>query len=93
MKNLKKITCIFLLLCTLINYIAPLTNSVFAKSISESDKVNLQHDHNCISLLKLKGQDILKLIAYVCYVDPDTGRKYAAFCVEPDKERCWYWCW
>ena len=29
---------------------------------------------------------MLKQVAYVCYKDPDTGIKYPAFCVEPDKE-------
>ena len=69
----------------LINYILPITNTVFAKSISESEKVNLVNDHMCTSVLKIKGEDNLKLVAYVCYNDPDTGTKYPAFCVEPDK--------
>lgn len=87
MKKLKKnITCIFLLLCMLINYILPITNTVLAKSISESERVNLVKDHMCHSLLKIKGEDNLKLVAYVCYNDPDTGRRYPAFCVEPSKE-------
>ena len=85
-KKLNKITSIFLLICMFINYLLPITSTTFAKSISESDKVNLRLDHNCISVLKIKGQDILKLVAYVCYQDPDTGKKYPAFCVEPDKD-------
>lgn len=84
MKILRKSISIFLLICILINTIQPFT---LAKSISESEKVNLVKDHMCNSLLKMKGKDILKLVAYVCYIDPDTGKKYPAFCVEPDKDR------
>lgn len=89
MKKLQKVISIFLLLCILVNAIQPLT---LAKSISECEKVNLVKDHMCNSLLKIRGQDILKLVAYVCYQDPDTGKKYPAFCVEPDKDRYRNWC-
>ena len=59
-------------------------SNVFARTIAESNTINLVHDHDCISLLKVKGIDMLKGIAYVCYIDPDTGIRYPAFCVEPE---------
>ena len=61
-------------------------STIFAKSICESEKVNLVFDHDCVSVLRIKGTNMLKQVAYVCYKDPDTGIKYPAFCVEPDKE-------
>lgn len=89
MKKTRKILPILLLICILISNISP----IFAKSISESEKVNLVFDHDCVSVLQMKGQNVLKQVAYVCYTDPDTGTRYPAFCVEPSKERNWYRCW
>lgn len=82
MKKTKKFLSILLLICILYSNFT----NIFAKSISESEKVNLLFDHDCVSVLKIKGKDVLKQVAYVCYTDPDTGKKYPAFCVEPAKE-------
>lgn len=83
MKKTKQILSLFLLISILISNISPI---IFAKSISESEKINLVFDHDCISTLRIKGTDMIKQVAYVCYVDPDTGIKYPAFCVEPAKQ-------
>jgi hypothetical protein len=83
-KKLKKFISILLLICILSSNFS----NVFAKSISESEKVNLVADHTCVSLLRIKGTDMLKTVVYVCYNDSDTGKKYPAFCVEPTKDRC-----
>ena len=83
MKKTKQILSLFLLISILISNISPI---IFAKSISESEKINLVFDHDCISTLRIKGTDMIKQVAYVCYVDPDTGMKYPAFCVEPAKQ-------
>lgn len=82
MKKIRRILSLFLLLIMLISNISP----IFAKSISQSEKINLIYDHECISVLKIKGKDELKQVAYVVYRDPDTGIKYPAFCVQPDKQ-------
>ena len=74
MKKIRKIIPILLLIC------------ILTRSICESEKVNLVFDHDCVSVLRIKGTNMLKQVAYVCYKDPDTGIKYPAFCVEPDKE-------
>lgn len=89
MKKIKKIIPILLLICML----ASNFTTILAKSISESEKVNLIFDHDCVSVLRIKGTNMLKQVAYVCYKDPDTGIKYPAFCVEPEKSRYWYRCW
>lgn len=83
MKKTKKFLSIFLLISILFGNISP----IFAKTISQSDKVNLIFDHDCISVLRIKGTDMLKQVAYVCYKDPDTNKTYPAFCVEPSKQR------
>lgn len=82
MKKAKQILSLFLLISIFISNISP----IFAKSISQSEKINLTFDHDCISVLRIKGKDMLKQVAYVCYTDPDTGIRYPAFCVEPEKE-------
>ncbi len=82
MKKTRKFLSIMLLICILFSSVQP----IFAKSISQSEKINLVFDHDCLSMLKIKGKDLLKGVAYVCYVDPDTGIKYPAFCVEPSKD-------
>lgn len=89
MKKTKKILSIILLLIILISNFY----QIFAKSISQCEKVNLIYDHDCISVLKIKGKDMLKQVAYVCYKDPETNKIYPAFCVEPEKVRNWYRCW
>jgi len=82
MKKTKKIIPILLLICMLSSNFT----TIFAKSICESDKVNLYFDHDCVSVLRVKNSEMLKQVAYVCYKDPDTGIKYPAFCVEPAKD-------
>ena len=82
MKKTKKFLSILILFTILFSNFS----NVFALSIFESKKVNLIFDHDCVSVLKIKGQNILKQVAYVCYKDPDTGIKYPAFCVEPAKD-------
>lgn len=89
MKKTKKIIPLLLLMCLLSSNFA----NIFALSISQSDKVNLFFDHDCVSVLEIKETNMLKQVPYVCYQDPDTGIKYPAFCVEPEKDRYWYWCW
>ncbi len=83
MKKTKTILSLLLLIIILISNISPI---ILAKSISESEKVNLIFDHDCISTLRIKGTNMIKQVAYVCYVDPETGIKYPAFCVEPAKD-------
>ena len=79
MKKNKKIISILCLLIILFSN----SSNLFAKTIANSEKINLKYDHDCISVLQLKGMDVLKQVAYVCYQDPDTKIKYPAFCVEP----------
>lgn len=79
MKKTDKIITILLLIVLLFSNFS----SIFAKTISEGDKLNLIFDHDCVSVLKIKGKDQLKQVAYVCYIDSDTGISYPAFCVEP----------
>ena len=82
MNKTKKIVSIFLLITILLSNFY----SIFAKTIEECDKIHLVYGHDCVSVLKIKGQDKLKQVAYVYYQDPDTGIKYPAFCVEPSDE-------
>lgn len=79
MKKTNKILSILLLIIILFSNFS----NIFAKTISENSKINLKFDHDCVSVLKIKGKDQLKQVAYVCYIDPDTGISYPAFCVEP----------
>ena len=80
-KNKKIISILFLIIILFSNSL-----NLFAKTIANSEKINLKYDHDCISVLQIKGKDILKQVAYVCYQDPDTGIKYPAFCVEPSNK-------
>lgn len=79
MKETKKIVLILLLIIMLFSNFS----NIFAKVIIEGNQINLKFDHDCVSVLKIKGRDQLKQVAYVCYIDPDTGISYPAFCVEP----------
>jgi len=88
MKKTNKIVSIILLICIVFSNFS----TIFANSISESEKVNLVFDHDCVSVLKMKGKDMLKHVAYVCYKDKETGIKYPAFCVEPEKQGIRYRC-
>lgn len=49
------------------------------------DKVTLEKDHDCTSLLKIKGKDSMKGVTYVVYKNEETNEKQPAFCVEPEK--------
>ena len=82
MKKIRKILSILLIIITLFTNIS----GVYAKSIPESEKINLKFDHLCLSVLKVKGKDMLKEVAYICYKDPDTGISYPAFCVQPENK-------
>ena len=82
----KKILSIIMLLVL----IATNITTSYAKVLTENETVNLVKDHTCVSLLKEKGADVMKTVVYVCYIDPNTNKKYPAFCVEPDKNRSWY---
>ena len=81
MKFIKIITIILLLILLITN-----TLPVFALELHPGQIIKLQKDHDCISVLKMKGKDILKKVVYVVFVDPETGKKLPAFCVEPSKE-------
>lgn len=77
--KVKKILSILLLIIIL------MTNFVtsYAKVITENERINLVKDHTCVSLLKVKGTDMMKTVAYVCY--RADGKSYPAFCVQPEK--------
>ena len=63
------------------------TNIVNA-NIKEGDKVLLQPDHECDSLVEFftrYGTWSYKVVWYVYYIDAITGNRYPAFCVEPAK--------
>lgn len=79
MNRIKKIVSILLLTVFLFSNFS----NIFARTIGEGDRINLKFDHDCVSVLKIKGKDQLKQVAYVCYVDSDTNIRYPAFCVEP----------
>ncbi len=57
----------------------------YVKALTENETINLVKDHTCASLLKVKGQDMMKTVVYVYYRDAN-GQKYPAFCVEPEKD-------
>lgn len=80
--KLEKTIIFFIILVTLITNIVP----VLAISFNDNQIINLQKDHECFSLLKVQGKDMLKMVEYVVYIDPTTGEKQPAFCVEPNKE-------
>lgn len=80
--KIRKIISFLVVLITIINSATP----AFALSFENGQIITLEKDHDCISVLKFKGEDLLKGITYVVYKDQETGRKQPAFCVEPDKE-------
>lgn len=83
MKNkLSKIVTVLLLTIVTLSNVSP----IFAFCFNENQVIELEKDHECISLLKMKGKDMLKGVTYVVYNDPKTGRKQPAFCVEPSKQ-------
>ena len=83
MKNkLSKIVTVLLLTIVILSNVSP----IFAFCFNENQGIELEKDHEGISLLKMKGKDMLKGVTYVVYNDPKTGRKQPAFCVEPSKQ-------
>lgn len=80
--KIRKIISFLVVLITIANSAIP----AFALSFENGQVITLEKDHDCISVLKFKGEDLLKGITYVVYKDQETGRKQPAFCVEPDKE-------
>ena len=80
--KIRKIISFLVVFITIVNSVMP----VFALSFENGQTITLEKDHDCISVLKFKGEDLLKGITYVVYRDPETGRTQPAFCVEPDKE-------
>ena len=82
MKKTNKIIAILLLIIIVFSNLA----NIYAKNLESGDILNLKFDHDCISVLKIKDRDQLKQVAYVCYVDPETGTKYPAFCIQPGNE-------
>lgn len=77
-----KIISFFILLVLILVNISP----VFAFSFENNQIINLKKDHQCASLLKVKGKDYIKTVIFVVYEDPETGIKQPAFCVEPSKD-------
>lgn len=83
MKNkLSKIVTVLLLTIVILSNVSP----IFAFCFNENQVIELEKDHECISLLKMKEKDMLKGVTYVVYNDPKTGRKQPAFCAEPSKQ-------
>ena len=82
MNKTKKIISFLLLTIILFSNFS----SILAQTISNSEKIHLVYGHDCVSILKVKGRDMLKEVAYVYYEDPDTHIRYPAFCVQPDKQ-------
>ena len=80
--KIKKIITILLLIILFITNTLP----VFALEFNNGQVIKLEKDHECISVLRIKGQDLLKGVTYVVYKDPETGIKQPAFCVEPSKD-------
>ena len=80
--KIKKSLSFLLLLIILFTNISP----VLAINFENGQVITLEKDHDCTSLLKFKGQDLLKGVAYVVYRDKQTGKKQPAFCVEPNQE-------
>lgn len=79
--KIRKIISFLVVLITIANSAIP----AFALSFENGQVITLEKDHDCISVLKFKGEDLLKGITYVVYKDQETGREQPAFCVEPDK--------
>ena len=80
-KKIRKLVSFIILAIILLTNISP----VFAGSFNEGQKITLEKDHDCISVLKFKGKDMLKGITYVVYREPSTGKTQPAFCVEPSQ--------
>lgn len=79
--KVRKFISFILLAIILLTNVSP----VLAGSFNEGQKITLEKDHECISVLKFKGKDMLKGITYVVYRDQSTGKTQPAFCVEPSQ--------
>lgn len=77
----KRVISFFILLIMVLSNMLP----IYAVSFENGQIIKLETDHECISVLKYQGRDVLKNIFYVFYKDPETGKKCPAFCVEPEK--------
>lgn len=86
MKNklLKKLIIILFITITLMNYLLSL--KVYA-DVEIGDNTHLYGEKDCISVLQIKSTGALKQVTKVYYLDPDTGKKLYAFCIEPSKPR------
>ena len=91
MKN--KIIQKALIILLLVIQILQITGSLFGTvqaNIQNGDKIKLEGDHECDSLLEYWMEDYqkwsYKIIWYVYYLDKDDGQKYPAFCVQPARK-------
>ncbi len=78
--KIKKVITSIILFIILLTNVVP----VLAFNFENGQVITLKKDHECISVLKVKGKDMLKGVTYVVYEDPETGIKQPAFCVEPE---------
>lgn len=92
MKTLrKKAMKITLLLCILIQIaLLGIPYPMIKANIKEGDILALQGDHECDSLLEYWMEDYqkwsYKIVWYVYYIDKEEGKKYPAFCIQPERE-------
>lgn len=83
----KKLIIVLFIIITLMNYLLSL--KVYA-DVEIGDNTHLYGEKDCISVLQIKSTGALKQVTKVYYLDPDTGKKLYAFCVEPSKPRSRY---
>ncbi len=88
-KLLKKSIIIFFIIIIAMNYLLSL--KVYA-DVEIGDNTHLYGEKDCISVLQIKITGALKQVTKVYYLDPDTGKKLYAFCIEPSKPRSRYRC-
>ncbi len=88
-KLLKKSIIIFFIIIIAMNYLLSL--KVYA-DVEIGDNTHLYGEKDCISVLQIKSTGALKQVTKVYYLDPDTGKKLYAFCIEPSKPRSRYRC-
>lgn len=79
--KIRKIITFILTLLLLFNGIVP----VLAVDLKEGETIELTKDHDCVSLLKVKGEDVLKGVTVVRYRAPNETSINPAFCVQPSK--------
>lgn len=83
----KKLIIVLFIIITLMNYLLSL--KVYA-DVEIGDNTHLYGEKDCISVLQIKSTGALKQVTKVYYLDPDTGKKLYAFCIEPSKPRSRY---